>query len=304
MTVDNTIHNQEASMQNLITVIIATKSRWVDLEKALLSLRNQTVQPDVIVMDDNSDDGTSENIKKGFPEVKLYSFKESKGYIVRRNEAIELAQTPYVLSIDDDCILEFQTTIEEIARFCLETKSAAIAWPYINRNTSEDLLSAAPDDGMWQACTFRGCSFIVHKEMFFKAGGFRSTLVHQGEEEDFCIRLLDLGLPVILGKGSPIVHYESPKRSFQRVDFYGSRNLILFALFNVPLVFLPLQLAGSTIKAIIFGFKIKRPYHKTRGVLYGFFDGIKLLKKERRPVDIKTFLKYRELKKQQQQPIL
>ena len=56
MIVDNTIHNQEASMQNLITVIIATKSRWVDLEKALLSLRNQTVQPDVIVMDDNSDD--------------------------------------------------------------------------------------------------------------------------------------------------------------------------------------------------------------------------------------------------------
>ena len=47
-----------------------------------------------------------ENVKQLFPEVTLHSYKESAGYIVRRNEAVKLAQTPYVLSIDDDCVLE------------------------------------------------------------------------------------------------------------------------------------------------------------------------------------------------------
>ena len=50
----------------------------------------------------------------------------------------------------------------------------------------------------------------------------------------FCIRLLDACHPVLLGTGTAISHYESPKRSWKRMDYYGSRNLMLFAFFNVP----------------------------------------------------------------------
>jgi glycosyltransferase involved in cell wall biosynthesis len=92
------------NLEDLITVIISTKNRWHDLEQALVSLRKQTVKAKVIVIDDNSEDGTSENVRSHFPEISLYTHKESKGYIVRRNEAIRLAQTPYVLSLDDDKI--------------------------------------------------------------------------------------------------------------------------------------------------------------------------------------------------------
>src|SRR5688572_24763530 len=105
-------------LEDLITVIISTKNRWQDLERALLSLRNQNLAHKVIVIEDNSDDGTSNNVKSFFPEVLLYTHHESKGYIVRRNEAINLAQTPYVLSIDDDCVLENNTTIYDLAAFC------------------------------------------------------------------------------------------------------------------------------------------------------------------------------------------
>src|SRR5687768_5093729 len=99
----------DVKLDDLITVIISTKNRWPDLHKALLSLRNQTLKHQVLVLDDHSDDGTYENVKKLFPEVTLHSYKESAGYIVRRNEAVKLAQTPYVLSIDDDCVLENPT---------------------------------------------------------------------------------------------------------------------------------------------------------------------------------------------------
>src|SRR5687768_359399 len=98
------LHN--AHLDNLITVIISTKNRLKDLERALLSLRNQSLSHKVIVIDDNSNDGTSEYVRSAFPEVFLHSHNESMGYIVRRNEGVALAETPYVLSIDDDCVLE------------------------------------------------------------------------------------------------------------------------------------------------------------------------------------------------------
>lgn len=289
-----------SKLEDLITVIISTKNRWADLEKALLSLRTQSLTHKVIVMDDNSTDNTSSKIRELFPEVSLFSFKESKGYIVRRNEAVELATTPYILSIDDDCILETPTIIYEIASFCFKTECAAVAWPNIDINSSKELHSKSPAEGLWQTNTFKGCSFIVNKQSFLENGGFRTAFVHQGEEEDFCIRLLNAKYPVLLGKGNYISHYESPKRSFARMDFYGSRNLILFAFFNVPLVFLPFQLFVSSLKCILHGFKIKRPYQKTKGVIVGFIDGFKLVSRERNPVSIKAYLKYRGLKKKPQ----
>jgi GT2 family glycosyltransferase len=283
-------------LKDLITVIISTKNRWSSLEKALLSLQKQTLQCKIIVMDDHSEDGTSEQIKINFPKIDLYSFEESKGYIVRRNEAIKLAKTIYVLSIDDDCILENETILNEITIFCSRTNCAALAWPHIDVHTSAAVQNHAPTEALWQVCTFKGCSFVVHRHHFIETGGFRSVLIHQGEEEDFCIRLLNKGLPVILGRGHAIHHYESPKRNFDRMDFYGSRNLLLFAFFNVPIFFLPVQLLISSFKCILYGFKIKRPFQKTRGVLHGIIDGMKLIKQERRAVSVKTFIKYRRLK--------
>ena len=285
------------NLGDLITVIISTKNRWQDLQRALVSLKNQTLAHKVIVIDDNSDDGTSDNVKSLFPEVVLYTHTESKGYIVRRNEAVRHAQTPYVLSIDDDCVLENDTTIYELAVFCFQTKSAAIAWPHIDVRSSDEVNNYAPAKELWQSCTFKGCSFIVDKKIFIDSGGFRSTFVHQGEEEDFCIRLLNRGFPVLLGSGNPIYHYESPRRNWSRMDYYGSRNLILFAFFNVPLLFLPVQLVLSATKSILYGFKIKRPYQKFLGVVHGFRDGFRLMRTERSPVSLKTFLRYRELKK-------
>jgi GT2 family glycosyltransferase len=288
-------HSEKDKLNSLITVIISTKNRWSDLEKALLSLRVQSLPHKLIIMDDNSSDGTSKKIKFFFPEAELHSFDVSMGYIVRRNQAIGLSQTPYVLSIDDDCVLENSEILSEMAIFCLKSKSKAVAWPYIDVNLNS--IRYSHSEGISQTHSFTGCAFLVQKEKFLQVGGFRECFIHQGEEEDFCIRLLQHGYPVVIGNGNAITHNESSKRSWERMDYFGSRNLILFAFFNVPFPLLLIQLAFSAFKSIIFGFKIGRPYHKIRGVIAGFRDGIKYYSKERKPVSVKTYLRYRKLKK-------
>jgi GT2 family glycosyltransferase len=290
-----TQYSEKDKLNRLITVIISTKNRWSDLEKALLSLRQQSLRHKLIIMDDNSFDGTSKKVKAFFPEAELHSFDVSMGYIVRRNQAIRLSQTPYILSIDDDCILENAEILSEMAIFCLKSKSKAVAWPYIDFNLNS--IRYSQSKGIFQVHSFTGCAFLVQREKFLEIGGFRECFIHQGEEEDFCIRLLQNGYPVLIGNGNAITHNESLKRSWERMDYFGSRNLILFAFFNVPFALLPMQLALSAFKSIIFGFKLRRPYHKIRGVFAGFKDGIKYCSKERKPVSVKTYLQYRKLKK-------
>jgi GT2 family glycosyltransferase len=208
-----------------------------------------------------------------------------------------MATTPYVLSIDDDCVLDSPGIINEIIHFCELTGCAALAWPYIDMHLSGVVQGISPGRGLWQCYTFRGCAFVVNRMKFIEAGGFRSSFIHQGEEEDFCIRLLDQGYPVLVGQGSAIHHYESSFRNWKKMDYYGSRNLILFAFFNVPLLLLPFQLSITSIKCILYGFKLKRPYQKALGVWHGIMDGFRLLKSERKPVRLHTFRTYRMLKK-------
>ena len=43
------------NLGDLITVIISTKNSWQDLQRALRSLRNQTLAHKVIVIDDGSE---------------------------------------------------------------------------------------------------------------------------------------------------------------------------------------------------------------------------------------------------------
>lgn len=266
------------------------------MRKALDSLMVQTVIPEIIVIDDGSDDGTSSMVKTDYPGVVLISHDCSKGLIVRRNEGVVIASNRYVLSIDDDCVLENEEIIREMCDFVFLNNPAAVAWPYIDVSYGPDVRNAAPDEAIWETFSFRGCSFLVDKSIFLAVGGFRENFIHQGEEEDLCIRIIGEGGHVVLGKGHPVHHYESPRRNLARMDYYGSRNLVLFSFFNLPFPFNFIQAMGSSLNSAIYGFKIKRPVGKIRGV----FGGWKDIWKHRfsiKPVSTSTYFRFRKLKK-------
>jgi hypothetical protein len=60
------------------------------------------------------------------------------------------------------------------------------------------------------------------------------------------------GFFVRLGNSDPIIHNESPKRDFSRMDFYGRRNDVLFHWQNTPmpdlLWQLPMTIAGFLLR--------------------------------------------------------
>jgi glycosyltransferase involved in cell wall biosynthesis len=255
------------------SIVIATKDRKDDLRRAITSAIQQTEPIEILVLDDGSSDGTSDMIRSEFPQVRLDRKSNSVGCVVQRNRAALLCSGDIIFSIDDDA--EFSTcyVVEQtLAGFC-HPRVAAVAIPYIEPQKSRQEFQKAPDaDDIWIAESFRGTAHALRRELFLELGGYREQIIHQGEEMDFCIRLLDKGFVVRLGFGDFIIHHEVPNRDWRRMDFYGRRNDILFAWRNVPMPYLPAHLIATTCNGINCAVRGEHPSVMLRGMLSGYSE--------------------------------
>lgn len=172
----------------------------------------------------------------------------------------------------------------------------AKAIPVIDIQRSPNPHHQAPDSRhTYVIYDYVGTAHALRREPFLKLGGYREILVHQGEEEDYCIRMLQYGRITVAGHTDPIHHFESPRRSFERMDYYGARNKVLYAWHNVPLPHIGLHLPATTLLTATFSLKPARFLTRLRGVLSAYrviFAGASC----RQPVARDTYMVSRQLK--------
>lgn len=285
------------SSEKQASVVITTKNRRDDLGQALESAFSQSVPVEVIVVDDGSTDGTAEFVRSEFPETRLDVAETSRGYIVARNHAARLASTPIVFSIDDDAIFSTPNVVEQTLAEFSDPRIGAVAIPYIEPNKSDRLHQKAPEDSsVFVTNDYIGTSHALRRETFLALGGYRECLVHQGEEGDYCLRLLDAGYVTRLGNADPIHHFESPKRDLRRMDLHGRRNDVLFAWHNVPMPYFPVHLAATSSNGLLSGIRVGRPWRMLRGTVAGYAACFSRWN-HRAPVSPAVYLLNRRLKK-------
>src|SRR5687768_2612362 len=74
----------------------------ISVQKALTSLNNEA---EIIVIDNNSSDGSIEYLQPKFPGVKFISNKENIGFAKACNQGIEMTSGKYVLFLNPDTIV-------------------------------------------------------------------------------------------------------------------------------------------------------------------------------------------------------
>ncbi|HLH56776.1 MAG TPA: glycosyltransferase [Verrucomicrobiae bacterium] len=253
------------------TVVITTKNRMYDLRKAVNSAMAQTGRPEVLVIDDGSTDGTPRMMAKEFPQVAFVRSETSQGYIAQRNRAAERASSRILFSIDDDAVFSAPDIVERTLEQFDHPRVGAVAIPFVDVNRSAEIKNKAPSSSqVFASYTYIGTAHAVRRDLFLQLGQYREELVHQGEEEDFCTRMLASGFITRPGTSAPIHHFESLQRDWTRMDFYGSRNKILYAWCNVPGPYLVTHLAATTVKTLLYNLHPRRFRARLLGVLKGY----------------------------------
>jgi glycosyltransferase involved in cell wall biosynthesis len=279
------------------TIAVTTLNRREELRTLLASAVTQTAEPEILVIDDGSTDGTSEMVAEEFPSVRVERSDSSLGLIVQRNSAAELASGEILFSIDDDARFTSDTTVEETLADFDHPRIGAVAVPFVDIRGSTRTLQVPPDrEGRWITSSYIGTAHALRRDVFLEVGGYRGELAQMVEEPDYCLRMMDAGYVTRLGRASQIVHEESLKRDQERITELGRRNDILHGARNVPMPYLAARLAKVTAYSAVYPDVRRHPRAVLRGLARGYRDAWRT-RATRAPVRRATYRLDHELRK-------
>tara|TARA_B110001469_G_scaffold17129_1_gene17357 strand:+ start:2187 stop:3104 length:918 start_codon:yes stop_codon:yes gene_type:complete len=281
-----------------VTILITTKDRKDELGVALNSAVAQEGLVEVLVIDDGSSDGTADYVREHFPTVRLVRYEQNLGLIEQRNNGIKLAKSNYVITIDDDAeFTSTKTALRVVECFNEDELAASLALPYCDVKVNPDIVKQVPpSEGDYVISSYRGTAHADRRDVFLKLGGYRGFYYRQGEEGDYCTRLLDHGFYVKVVDAPLIKHYESERRIRGLNVFYSMRNSILYAWYNVPRSKLFVHMVGT----ILINLKFQAFRGHFLSSVKGMFVGLCLVLfsqfSKRSPVSLKAYSAFRMLR--------
>ena len=118
----------------LVTIALLSYNRLDDLKETLSKLKDIKYDNlEILVVDNNSDDGSIEFIKS-YDKIKLKYFisEENLGVGYGRMKALSLSKGEIIISIDDDCFLKPDVVEKTIEIFSKNKNLAAISYGNLN----------------------------------------------------------------------------------------------------------------------------------------------------------------------------
>ena len=285
------------------SVVIPTKDRYGIFRETVLSILDQDEPVEIIVLDDASSDGTPDKARAEFPQIRVESFRRSRGPAHRRNQGARLAQGEFLFTIDDDCTLPHADTIRRTIEAFDDERIGAVTIPFINIHKDTDLvLTVAPDEAQTYASfEYYGGMVALRRDIFLELGGYRPFYFYMNEEGDYSVRLLNAGYYIKAGTAPPIDHHESPIRASKRRNQLGTRNQMLFAWYNIPFPQMLPQMVGSGLKASAHLCNLGHPDQAVRGFVKGWLAvGHEL--NHREPVSPQCYKLSREIRRREYVP--
>lgn len=263
----------------MISVIYLNYNRKVDLERSLSKIfLQQDADFEVIVVDQNSIDGSQEMIKGNFPQVNLFELKENLGVAGGRNFGASVAKGEYLVFIDDDAEFVSTDSLKKIELVFSNNSTINIIAFNINGHPERPekfLFFSQQKDKFTNK--YIGCGHAIRKEVFELLGGYTKELFFWGEEIEFAIKSYTIPKNRILFKGDIILFHRVSQVSRLKWKegrlFYKVRNRLALShkLLPAPVNYCYIVYYSSVylIRAMQIGdiksyFKGIREFHKVK----------------------------------------
>jgi hypothetical protein len=191
---------------------------------------------ELIVVDNNSSDGSVEAIRREFPAVKLVAQTENRGFAGGVNPGVQVATQPFVLLLNTDAQTS-RASIEEAAQYMAGLPQVGILGPQILSPQRNPQSSAWRDPSLtWMALSavglsklkafnferyhekpfteatevdcVSGCAMMLRRDLLDELGGFDEDYFMYFEETDFCVRARRRGAQVHYAPVGEFLHDE------------------------------------------------------------------------------------------------
>lgn len=121
-------------MINCSIIIVSYNTKNL-LIKCIDSILKYEKNIEIIIVDNNSSDGTSNYIKNNYPQIVLIENNSNKGFAQANNQGIKVAKSEYILLLNSDTEL-ISSTISELMQFMNKSNIGAIVPQLLNPDLS------------------------------------------------------------------------------------------------------------------------------------------------------------------------
>lgn len=259
--------------QPLVSIVIPTHDRREDVLRAVGSCLAQTYRPlEVLVFDDASSDGTTEALRRAYPQITVARSETNEERLALRNRAYFNSQAKYVLTLDDDCYFASRDTVAgAVDLFERNASAAAVGLALVEptRPIARGLEAKRGD----RLATFLAGANLLRRSTVVELGGYREFLVRYEEERDLALRLLDRGWDILYAGGAPLVHMRSTTfRDQAGILLYSVRNTLLIWYLNLPALLVIPAIAKSSLNLLAYRFSFRSLPLKLKGILFGLWS--------------------------------
>ena len=252
-----------------LSVIIVNYNVKELLEQCINSIitSGKNLKIEIIVVDNNSFDGSVEYLKAKFPDqptLKFISNTTNVGFAKANNIGVKDSAGKYVLILNPDTVLQ-EDTLEKCISFYENGKDmGALTCKLLLPNGRLDLacrrsfptpsvalyrmlglsklfpgsktfgkynLTYLDEDKTYEVDAIVGAFMLIKRDIYDKVGGFDEDYFMYGEDLDLCYRIKKAGYKIFYFSDTSIIHYkgESTKKSSISYvnNFYGAMQIFV-----------------------------------------------------------------------------
>ena len=230
-----------------VSIIIVNYNGKELLQKCLDSLLKVNYDNfEIILVDNNSTDGTVEFITKNYPSLIIIKLDSNKGFAEPNNVAAKISKGKYLLFLNNDTVVT-PNFISEMVKVMETDKKIAVCQSLLLKpdgsvDSSGDFIdhlgvvynSKTKIDEIREVSSAKGASMLVRSDIFEKLDGFDQKFFITFEDVDLCWRSWILGYRVLIIPTS-IVYHEGGitiKKIKSEIAFHGFKNQLAMKITN------------------------------------------------------------------------
>jgi len=265
-----------------LSVVILNYNVEYFLELCLKSVEKAiaAIEAEIIVVDNNSSDGSSEMVRQKFPDIKLISNKDNVGFAKANNQGVKVAKGEYVCILNPDTVVAEETFVKLIdfakskpnlgaigcklidgsGAFLPESKRnipiVKVAMQKLFGNDTKYYASHLNKNDSGKVDVLVGAFMFMKRNVYNQVNGFDEDYFMYGEDIDLSYKLIKHGLQNYYFGETTCIHYKGESTNKDKKytkQFYNAMKLFYQKHFKTNVLFDTIIVVGIDIAHLFKG---------------------------------------------------